>query len=133
LLALAGVHYNNIDTAKPVSGIEGLINVLSGKFLFSIVALLLSVVFTYLEKRVLRGLRRSYDDLIATGENLLPYLSQTHVLLDLQRFAGKKSVSISHIGSEVVDRLVTAFQTQVSPTLAEGVTSGMAGKLQDEF
>jgi ElaB/YqjD/DUF883 family membrane-anchored ribosome-binding protein len=133
LLALAGVHYNKNIPADPVSGIDGLINGLSGKFLSSIVALILSVAFTYLEKRTLRGLRRSYDGLIATGENLFPYLSQSHILLDLQRFASKQTVSVSHISSEVVDRLINAFQTQVSPALADGVSSGMAGKLQDEF
>jgi len=133
LLALAGVHYNKTNPADPVSGIDGLINGLSGKFVSSIVALILSVVFTYLEKRTLRRLRRSYDGLFATGETLFPYLSQTHILLDLQRFASKQTVSVSHISSEVVDRLVNAFQTQVSPALAEGVSSGMAGKLQDEF
>jgi hypothetical protein len=133
LLALAGVHYNKNNPSDPVSGIDGLINGLSGKFLSSIVALILSVVFTYLEKRTLRGLRRSYDALIAAGEELFPYLSPTRILLDLQRFASKQTVSVSHISSEVVDRLVNAFQTQVSPALADGVSSGMAGKLQDEF
>jgi ElaB/YqjD/DUF883 family membrane-anchored ribosome-binding protein len=133
LLALAGVHYNKGNPADPVSGIDGLINGLSGKFLSSIVALILSVVFTFLEKGTLRSLRRSYDNLIAAGEDLFPYLSQTHILLDLPRFASKQTVSVSHISSEVVDRLVNAFQTQVSPALAEGVSSGMAGKLQDEF
>jgi ElaB/YqjD/DUF883 family membrane-anchored ribosome-binding protein len=133
LLALAGVHYSKNNPADPVTGIDGLINGLSGKFLSSIVALILSVAFTYLEKRTMRGLRRSYDNLIATGETLFPYLSQAHILLDLQRFASKQTVSVSHISSEVVDRLVNAFQTQVSPALADGVSSGMAGKLQDEF
>jgi hypothetical protein len=133
LLALAGVHYNEGTAAEPVTGMRGLINGLSGKFVSSIVALILSVAFTYLEKRTLRGLRRSYDGLIATGERLFPYLSETHILLDLQRFASKQTVSISHISSEVVDRLVNAFQSQVTPALAEGVSSGMAGKLQDEF
>ena len=46
LLALMGVSYNKSDPVEPVRGIDTLINGLSGKFLSSIVALLLSVVFT---------------------------------------------------------------------------------------
>jgi hypothetical protein len=133
LVALKGVHYHDETPADPVSGIGGLINGLSGKFLSSIVALFLSVVFTLIEKSTVRGVRRSYENLIAVGSSLLPYLSPSHILLDLQRFASKQTVSVSHISSEVVDRLVSAFQTQVSPALAESVSSGMAGKLQDEF
>jgi Mg2+ and Co2+ transporter CorA len=133
LLALIGVHYNDKNPADPVSGIGGLINGLSGKFLSSIVALVLSVLFTFFEKGTVRRLRRSYEELVDAGQTLFPYLSPSHILLDLQRFASKQTVSVSHISTEVVDRFVAAFQTQVSPALAEGVSAGMAGKLQDEF
>ncbi len=40
LLALYGVHYDKSNTVEPISGIDVLINGLSGKFLSSIVALL---------------------------------------------------------------------------------------------
>jgi hypothetical protein len=133
LLALMGVTYNKNNPVEPVRGIDTLINGLSGKFLSSIVALALSVVFTILERRTLRRLRRLYDDMISTGSALIPHLSPSHILLDIQRFASKQTVSVSHISTEVVDRFVLAFQNQVSPALAEGVSAGMAGRLQDEF
>ncbi|MBA3916864.1 MAG: hypothetical protein H0X25_24070, partial [Acidobacteriales bacterium] len=45
LLALYGVHYDKANAADPVTGIDTLINGLSGKFLSSIVALVLSILF----------------------------------------------------------------------------------------
>src|SRR6185437_9832064 len=57
LLALHGVQYNEANASNPVTGIGGLINGLSGKFLSSIVALILSILFTLYEKRVVRSLR----------------------------------------------------------------------------
>jgi len=133
LLALYGVRYDPKNGTEPVSGIDTLINGLSGKFVSSIVALVCSVVFTLAEKAYSRGLRREYDALTSAGAGLFPYLSPSRILLDIQRFASKQTVSVSHISSEVVDRFVGAFRDDISPALAEGVSSGMAGRLQDEF
>ncbi len=88
LMALAGVTYNALDPIRPVSGIDQLINGLSGKFLSSIIALLLSVVFTFLERKVCdRQLRNAYDDLILRTKSVFPLLTQSRILLDLQRIA----------------------------------------------
>ena len=88
LQALAGVSYNAGDPAHAVSGIDQLINGLSGKFLSSIVALVLSVVFTLLEKKVCdRQLTRSYAALIKRCGDVFPFLTQTRILLDIQRVA----------------------------------------------
>ncbi len=133
LLALYGVHYDKTNTVDPISGIDTLINGLSGKFLSSIVALLLSIVFTLYEKSRVRGLRNRYEHMIAVVSEAIPYLSQSRVLLDIQRFAAKQTVSVSHISSEVVDRLVGAFNAEVVPALAEGMSSGVAEKMQSEF
>jgi hypothetical protein len=88
LLALAGVTYNANDPVHAVSGIDQLINGLSGKFLSSIVALLLSVIFTLLEKKVCdRQLLESYDALIRRCGDVFPLLTQTRIMLDIQRIA----------------------------------------------
>jgi len=50
LLALSDVHYDKANTVNPITGIDALINGLSGKFLSSIIALILSIVFTFLER-----------------------------------------------------------------------------------
>ena len=133
LLALSGVHYNKANTAEPISGIDALINGLSGKFLSSIIALLLSIIFTLCEKSAIRRLRTAYERMIAAVSGAIPYLSQARVLLDIQRFAAKQTVSVSHISSEVVDRLVGAFNREVVPALADGMSSGVADKMQSEF
>ena len=133
LWALSGVHYNKANTADPVSGIDVLINGLSGKFLSSIVALLLSILFTLYEKRAVRGLRTRYEQLLAAISHAIPYLPPSRILLDIQRFAAKQTVSVSHISAEVVDRLVGAFNTDVVPALAAGMSSGVAEKMQSEF
>ncbi len=133
LLALHGVQYNEANTGNPVSGIGGLINGLSGKFLSSIVALILSIFFTLYEKRVVRRLRVKYEQLITVLSNAIPYLSTSRILLDIQRFAAKQTVSVSNISSEVVDRFVGAFNERVVPDLAAGMSSGVAEKMQSEF
>lgn len=133
LWALYGVHYDKANTIEPISGIDVLINGLSGKFLSSIVALILSILFTLYEKRVVRGLRLRYEQLLTAISNGIPYLSPSRILLDIQRFAAKQTVSVSNISSEVVDRFVGAFNERVVPDLAAGMSSGVAEKMQSEF
>ena len=133
LLALYGVHYDKSNTVEPISGIDVLINGLSGKFLSSIVALILSIIFTFCEKAVIRSLRHKYSKLIASITDAIPYLSESRILLDIQRFAAKQTVSVSNISAEVVDRFVGAFNEKVVPTLAAGMSSGVADKMQIEF
>jgi hypothetical protein len=133
LLALHNVHYDEANAENPVSGMKDLINGLSGKFLSSIVALLLSIVFTLYEKGVARGLRSKYEQVITALSNSIPYLSPSRILLDIQRFAAKQTVSVSNISSEVVDRFVGAFNERVVPDLAAGMSSGVAEKMQTEF
>lgn len=133
LWALKDVKYDPGNAVEPIKGIDTLINGLSGKFLSSIVALLLSIAFTLFEKRAVRRLRALYDRMIARVSEFVPYLSESRVLLDIQRFAAKQTVSVSHISAEVVDRLVGAFNTSVVPALADGMSSGVAEKMQNEF
>lgn len=133
LWALYGVRYDELNTLKPVTGMEGLINGLSGKFLSSIIALLLSIFFTLREKHIVRSLRHSYDTLTSAISDAIPFLSTSRILLDIHRFSAKQTVSVSNISSEVVDRLTSAFNERVVPGLASGMSSGVADKLQSEF
>lgn len=133
LFALEGVQYNEANTSNPVSGIGGLINGLAGKFLSSIVALLLSILFTFFERGIVRRLHAHYERMIAAISKGIPYLSSSRILLDIQRFAAKQTVSVSNISSEVVDRFVGAFNERVVPDLAAGMSSGVAERMQSEF
>jgi hypothetical protein len=88
LVALSGVSYNAANTAQPVTGIDSLINGLAGKFLSSIIALILSMIFTFVEKKVCeRRIYREVDALRSLVTWVFPFLSQTRILLDLQRIA----------------------------------------------
>src|ERR1035441_9374734 len=133
LWALYGVHYDKANTVDPISGIDVLINGLSGKFLSSIVALLLSILFTLYEKSAARRLRTRYERMIAAVGEAIPDLPPSRILLDIRRYTHDQTVSVSHISSDVVDRLVGAFNIAVVPTLADGMSSGVAEKLQSEF
>ena len=133
LWALYGVHYDKTNTVDPISGIDVLINGLSGKFLSSIVALLLSILFTLYEKSAVRSLRTSYEQLIAAVGEAIPDLPPSRILLDIRRYTHDQTVSVSNISSDVVDRLVGAFNFAVVPALASGMSSGVAEKLQSEF
>ncbi len=133
LWALYGVHYDKANTVEPISGIDVLINGLSGKFLSSIVALLLSILFTLSEKSAVRRLRTRYEQLIAAVGEAIPDLPPSRILLDIRRYTHDQTVSVSNISSDVVDRLVGAFNLAVVPTLTSGMSSGVAEKLQSEF
>jgi hypothetical protein len=85
LQGLSGVTYNPLDSVHPVSGIDALINGLSGKFLTSIVALIVSIIFTFVEKKLCeRNLLLAHSRLVARFEDAIPYLSQSRILLDMQ-------------------------------------------------
>jgi hypothetical protein len=88
LVALSGVSYNTANAAQPVTGIDSLINGLAGKFLSSIIALILGMIFTFVEKKACeRRILREVDALRNLIARIFPFLSQTRILLDLQRIA----------------------------------------------
>ena len=59
--------------------------------------------------------------MIASVSQAIPYLSQSRVLLDIQRFAAKQTVSVSHISSEVVDRSHRDIQYGGRPWTCGGI------------
>jgi hypothetical protein len=88
LVALSGVSYNAANAAQPVTGIDSLINGLAGKFLSSIIALILSMIFTFVEKKACeRRIYHEVDALRSLITRIFPFLSLTRILLDLQRIA----------------------------------------------
>jgi hypothetical protein len=84
LIALAGVSYNPQASGAPVRGIDSLINGLAGKFLSSILALLLSVSFTLIEKLACeRGLQHEYESLVEAIRVRFPILRPVQILADM--------------------------------------------------
>jgi hypothetical protein len=133
LTALHGVHFNTGNATEPVTGMEPLINGLSGKFLSSIAALLLSIFFTLLDRAWVRGLRQRYERLLASLTSFLPTLSSKRLLLDISDSARKAKDSAANISAEVTDRLVAAVNEHVLPVLSADMARGLAGALQQEL
>jgi hypothetical protein len=133
LLALVGVHYDKSNSVEPIIGIDSLINGLSGKFVSSILALLLSIGFTFFEKSRARRVRQVYEQMIAAIGRSIPFLSSSRILLDIQRSSAKASVSVSHISAEVVDRFINGFNERVVPALSAEMSSGVAEVLHRQL
>jgi ABC-type transporter Mla subunit MlaD len=133
LLALLGVQYDKANTAEPIRGIDGLINGLSGKFVSSVVALFLSIVFMVFERFGMHSLRKSYKEVVESVAGVIPIISPTRILLDIQRSSANQAVSVSQISADVVDKFVGAFNATVVPNLARGMSGGVAESLRTEF
>ena len=133
LLALDGVHYDRSNAVNPITGIDSLINGLSGKFVSSIFALILSIVFTLIERGCARSLRRNYDETMRKVANAIPSLSSSRILLDMHRLSSKQTLSLSNLSSELVDRLTNTLNSDVIPGLASTMSNGFALSLQAEF
>lgn len=130
LMGLFFVTYNPADPTQPVRGIDTLINNLSGKFASSLVALVLSIAFIFLEKRVEKRIRVAYDKLIARIEDALPLLTPVRVLVDLQASALKQEVALRNISSEMVDQFRVAFTTDINPALSHQFSQQLMTELQ---
>jgi hypothetical protein len=125
-------------TADPstnvVLGVPELIQNLSGKFVTSVVALLLSVIFmcldTFVCQKVLTAGARA---VLKTVEEHLPHLSASRILLDVQRQSVKQTVHLSHISADVVDRFVNVFKADLGPLLTSGMSASVATELKAEL
>jgi len=121
-------------TPSAITGLDNLINNLSGKFLSSVLALVLGLLFLMVEKLACeRPLARIYEELAAKFDEILPLLSATQVLIDIQKLTVQQTTSMSNISSDFVDRFVGVFKADLSPVLAAGVSHEMSRELQTEF
>lgn len=130
LVGLFYVSYNPADSTQPVRGIDQLINNLSGKFASSLVALLLSIVFIYFEKRAEKKNRMAYDRLITRIEDALPLLTPVRVLVDLQASSLKQEVAIRNISSDMAGQFCHAFTSEINPALSQQFSAQLMVELQ---
>ena len=139
LLALEGVNVQLRGGAEIVEGIGGLINGLAGKFLSSIIALLLAVTFTLFEKATERRLQSAYDDLIRTAGQTIPVLSPFRVQLDVHALAVRRTEMLDGFYTEMAERVVSAVRGQIVPAvcgplaneLTDAVESRLTGALDE--
>jgi hypothetical protein len=133
LIALVGVHYDKLNSVEPITGIDALINGLSGKFTSSILAISLSILFTFFEKGRVRRVKAAYERVLSAISTAIPLLSPSRILLDIRKSSSDASVSVAHISAEVVERFTNAINDKVVPGLASGMSLGIAGVLQQEL
>ena len=100
-----------------VEGIGQLIEGLSGKFISSIAALLAATIFLLLEKPLFYQLATVRRDLAMTVDEVVPVLTATHLLVDLQRDISEQSVAFRSFNADLSGRLRQSFSESMGPTL----------------
>lgn len=133
LLALEGLNVQVRGGAEIVEGIGGLINGLAGKFLASIVALFLAVMFTVFEKTAERRLESAYDDLLQKASHSIPVLSPFRVQLDMHALATRRTEMLDRFYNEMAERVVASARAQIVPAvsgaLAQDITDAVESRL----
>lgn len=133
LTALYGVHYDKANTVEPITGIDILINGLSGKFLSSVVALVCSILFTFWEQAKSASLRKGYAETLSTLRSVIPRLTTARILLDIRKSSADASVEVAHISADVVSRFTDAINEHVVPQLSASMASGIAGAFHQQL
>lgn len=127
LVGLVGL---DILKSGEVKNLDVLIRSLSGKFMTSIVALALSVLFLLVEVIYCQPRLRSIrEQIVRALSNAFPLLTDARILLDIQRNSVKQSTALSHISADVVDKFSQVFRNDLAPLFS----ASMANQLQVEL
>jgi hypothetical protein len=134
LLALTGLHVTVANNTETVTGIKELIEGLSGKFLSSIVGLLLSMIFLLAERKLCaRRLSESYEDLLEAATRLIPTIAPTRIQLDTQTLAARQLALLANLEAEVANlRGMVSVANAAVPEMA-GVLAGDVEHLSDKL
>jgi hypothetical protein len=122
LLALKGLHVSVTNNTETVTGIKELIEGLSGKFVSSIVGLLLSMVFILMERRWCeRRIENAWHALIGSVSALLPTLNPVRVQADAQAAAAQSVALLTRIAGslEGLGDMVSVSHSAVPDAAAE--------------
>jgi uncharacterized membrane protein len=136
LVALASLHVSVIGDTETVTGISELIGGLSGKFLSSIVGLLLSMVFLFVERKSCeRRLTEAYEDLLDSVSHLIPTMTPVRVQIETQALLSRQLEGLTGVGamsrvSSPSNGQSNAFVGNLAATLATDVDL-FANKLEE--
>lgn len=112
---LMGLHHVTVEASGAVSGIEGLINGLAGKFVSSIVALFLSIIFIFIEKIQFAKLHSVCFDIQTELNKLFPRKSTAKILLDILEHNEEQSASLKSFSTDMSGHLKGAVQEGIAP------------------
>jgi hypothetical protein len=113
LVALLGVQ---LGENHQFTGLDTLVSGLSGKFVSSIVALLVATIFVPFEKRFFHNLTKSLHDLVAALDALAPRLTPTHVLDEIRSYMEEQSTAFKHFNSDLSTKLKQCVEEGMGPT-----------------
>ena len=100
-----------------IGGVNQLIHGLSGKFVSSIVALLLATVFIFCEKSLFHTLDKTWLELTNALDRLFPRLTPVHILAELQRDIGEQTLAFRHFNADLAGKLKQSFSESMGPTI----------------
>lgn len=106
-----------------VEGMALLIEGLSGKFVSSIAALFAATLFVMFEKQQFHSLDRSISKLADAVADVMPVLTPTHLLVELQKDMGEQSVAFRAFNADLSGRLKQSFSESMGPTLERMVAA----------
>jgi hypothetical protein len=119
LIALKDVHFAN----NQVTGLERLIEGLSGKFVSSVAALTSATLFTIVERNVQHRLTDRRLSLVASIDGLIPRLSPARILSDIQGDIAQQSDIFRSFNTDLSLKLRQSMSESMGPTLGRMVES----------
>lgn len=115
LVALLDVRINT--QTNQIEGLQGLIQGLSGKFVSSIAALSSATIFLLAEKPLAHRLSKARLRLISSIDALVPRLSSTRLLAEIQRDIAEQSVAFRSFNADLSTKLKQGFNESLGPTI----------------
>ena len=123
LAILFGLHEVDVLQGGQVTGIEGLINGLAGKFLSSIVALICSIVITVFEKRYYSKLVRTCTEIQRIMNRIFPRRSTEKLLIQLLKHSEEQEAALKSFSTDMSGHLKAGINEGISPLVERLVDS----------
>jgi hypothetical protein len=120
LVALLDV---KITESQQITGLDLLIQGLSGKFVSSIAALFSATIFILFERVFLHRLERARLNLIEKLNSFVPRLTSARLLAELQRDIGEQSIAFRSFNADLSTKLKRGFSEGIGPTIQRMVES----------
>lgn len=130
LIGLSNIKPDPLDPGK-LKGVEELVYSLSGKFISSISALILAVIFTFIEKPIEGKLSSHIHSLISTLNGFLTRKSSEHIQQELKNELSEQKDILLRMKNHMEDQLtvLTMFNADLSGSLKQGVSESLEPSL----
>jgi len=106
-----------------ITGLPGLINGLSGKFLTSIVGMFCAVVFSVVEKILFHRLLSTYQATVARLDLLFPSRSTSDYLFELTQYQGESARLLKYLGLDIAQQLRKSLTDTMGTPVADLTTA----------